>query len=903
MPHYRIASVVALVCLLAPPTLVASSAQVVELDSTTLDRRYDGFGGLSGGGATSRLLPDYPDPQRGEVLDLLFKPFWGASLHMLKVEIGGATFSGCGTEPTHALNATDLNLHRGYEWWLAREASARNPSVLGYALSWGFPHWIGAQNGGRPLTPQQAAYTASFCAGASSVAGAWGCDFVGVWNERDWSSDYIIELRAALDAANLSATRVVVADGGWDPVAALAANDTLRAAVYAVGVHYPSGSNSTPAAVALDLPLWASEDSSTYFDASGGGCLTRILSWNVIYGSMTSTVIWNLVSSYYDHLRWYGDSLMAASSPWSGSYADAAPLWSAAHWTQFAWPGWTFLPVARAHGGRGGAGELPGGGTYVTLVDTTGTSEVVEAGVLAAVAAAAARGDPPPSRADLAALRRSLHELTLATGEAFVPPTRARAGGVPPRPRPSTPLHWTLILETTTAPHSQCIRSNPARAWDVAAEQNITFVLDSGLQLPSAVVAWKTVHFTSAGERGVSWFQRLPDIPVDVGSRSFTVVGLHPDTALTVASVDRGQRHGAPPAPPPPRAPFPSPYADDFAETPIDGMPRYFSDHAGSWAARPRRDGAPRSAYEQLVTEQPVGWDDNADDSLYPFTIIGDWNASDADIGADAYVADYATYHPGGGGGDPLVSLAPCVAGDAAQMWVLNASAAIALPGSVIAHDSGQCLDVDGCATPPGTPLWMWPCVTSAPGTNCESKNQVRGRRFGAAARERERGDTLAWEWCRAPTRSHPPNPPPSPPPPAGSAVGPGRHHRTPRHAHGHRILPDRRRRGRECGRRHAAVRRGTARVAGLHSRRRVGVAARWWRRRRVMSAEPPAAARALGRRHARRLGAAPRGDDRTQHSGGSVREHVVRLRSARVTAAPTQRSSNTPRPSTHPRY
>lgn len=52
-------------------------------------RALDGIGGLSGGGATSVLLPFYPEPARSEILDFLFKPNFGASLHLLKVEIGG----------------------------------------------------------------------------------------------------------------------------------------------------------------------------------------------------------------------------------------------------------------------------------------------------------------------------------------------------------------------------------------------------------------------------------------------------------------------------------------------------------------------------------------------------------------------------------------------------------------------------------------------------------------------------------------------------------------------------------------------------------------------------------------------------------------------------------------------
>ena len=41
-------------------------------------RAFHGIGGLSGGGATSVLLRDYPEPQRSQILDYLFKPNFGA---------------------------------------------------------------------------------------------------------------------------------------------------------------------------------------------------------------------------------------------------------------------------------------------------------------------------------------------------------------------------------------------------------------------------------------------------------------------------------------------------------------------------------------------------------------------------------------------------------------------------------------------------------------------------------------------------------------------------------------------------------------------------------------------------------------------------------------------------------
>jgi hypothetical protein len=61
-----------------------------------------GFGGLGalGAGASSRLLIDYPEPQRSQILDYLFKPGYGATLQHLKVEIGADVNSTDGSEPS-----------------------------------------------------------------------------------------------------------------------------------------------------------------------------------------------------------------------------------------------------------------------------------------------------------------------------------------------------------------------------------------------------------------------------------------------------------------------------------------------------------------------------------------------------------------------------------------------------------------------------------------------------------------------------------------------------------------------------------------------------------------------------------------------------------------------------------
>ena len=110
--------------------------QTVEVKGDAGGKRFDGIGAVSGGGATSVLLKDYPEPQRSQVLDLLFKPKFAASLSALFVEIPGDGNSTQGTEPSHMHSKNDENYFRGYEWWIMREAKNRNPAVTLDGVAW-----------------------------------------------------------------------------------------------------------------------------------------------------------------------------------------------------------------------------------------------------------------------------------------------------------------------------------------------------------------------------------------------------------------------------------------------------------------------------------------------------------------------------------------------------------------------------------------------------------------------------------------------------------------------------------------------------------------------------------------------------------------------------------------------
>ncbi len=362
---------------LATPARAATS---ITINGTSGGRTFDGVGAVSGGGGNSRLLIDYPEPQRGQILDYLFKPGYGAALQILKVEIGGDTNSTSGAEPSHAHFRGDLNCNRGYEWWIMEQAKARNPNIKLVGLAWGAPGWIG---NGTFLSTDMINYYLSWlgCAKQHNLT----IDYLTpVQNERQWDVNFTINVRNALNSNGYTGVKLIVPDlypGAWAGADEMVSNATFRSAVDVLSGHYPCGYLSAESSCTVPTnvsnsgkTLWASENGSQDYN-DGAKPLARGINRGYIDGKMTAYLNWDLIAAVTPNIPWPTVGLILANQPWSGWYSVGKDAWTLAQTAQFTAPGWRYLDSS--------SGFISGNranGSYVSLKSTNNTdySTIIE---------------------------------------------------------------------------------------------------------------------------------------------------------------------------------------------------------------------------------------------------------------------------------------------------------------------------------------------------------------------------------------------------------------------------------------------------------------------------------------------------------------------------------------------
>lgn len=343
-------------------------------------RIFDGAGAISGGGGNSRLLIDYPEPQRTQLLDYLFKPGVGAAVQLLKLEIGGDTNSTSGAEPSHQHTREDLNCNRGYEWWLAKQAKARNPGIKLAGLAWGAPGWIG---NGNWWSNDSIDYTLSWlgCAASHGLT----IDYLGGRNERGRDLAWFKNYRARLNAQGHRNVKVVASDdtSGWSVADDAVRDPAFAAAVDVLGVHYVCGYRgpqtncpSSANALATGKTLWASENGSDDYN-DGAQAVARGLNRGYLDGRMTAYLNWPIIAALTPNIPYPTMGVALAPEPWSGHYSIGKTTWALAHTTQFTAPGWQYLDSSSGYlnGNRGNGSYValksPNNRDYSTIIETT----------------------------------------------------------------------------------------------------------------------------------------------------------------------------------------------------------------------------------------------------------------------------------------------------------------------------------------------------------------------------------------------------------------------------------------------------------------------------------------------------------------------------------------------------
>lgn len=428
-----------------------------------------------------------------------------------------------------------------------------------------------------------------------------------------------------------------------------------------------------------------------------------------------------------------GHALLTAAEPWSGHYEVSPQIYTLAHWTQFAAPGWRYLSPASP-----GMGTLPGNGTYVTVFDPTAAGAgAFNFSVIAQTVAAGAPQDVTftlgPLPEGVSALPAAVH-VWLTTNTSYL----QQQPDVPVGPDGSFTLHLppgAFVTATTTTGQGvfkPTAPVPPSAPFPFPYADNFDGYADQG--------AW-------VGERRLG-LQLALWLACSLTLHRLSSNAFPPALVLLIAAYakyfcDEGGIFVAAPLPP------------ALAEA-----------KAAAAATLPglRASSGSGGAFTQLVTIVPIAWETNP----VPYTLLGNFNGgpsqpglvswtdysvtvgaaidpSAAAGGGVVYDAQLATcgaatqvFTPVSGGGtfggapvllgsvaqpglclglrgpSPLfsgaitLSLVNCTTpgdGASAVAWAYNASGAVVTTG-----DSGVCLDILRSNGTAGAPIVAYPC-------------------------------------------------------------------------------------------------------------------------------------------------------------------------------------------------
>lgn len=394
-----------------PTAQVNVAYQNVTIDGNTVNTNestvFRGLGAVTGNNS-SRLLMDYKvrNPEAyWEIMNLLFKPDYGAGLSHIKIEFGSDVNSTSGTEPSVMRSADETaDVTRGAGFLFAADALSINPDITVDLLRWGEPKWVtDAFTEGT-----EAGYAARYLWYKSAIDAAYdtyGIKFTHIspdTNETEkpdpnWIVYFAERLENETDERyDYGAIRIVASDelGSWKLAREMLSNEKLRDAVDILAEHYNTWADKNAKTLNSEYgkEIWYTEGiASTNIaklsvtnNGSGlngtNGALdvcNRII--NGYYnGKMTMYEYQPAVAAYYSGAKYFPKSLLNAQNPWSGYYEADCGIWTSAHFTRFMKNGWRYIDSACYGDGKESHAISETTNNYLTATDPeTGDYSIV----------------------------------------------------------------------------------------------------------------------------------------------------------------------------------------------------------------------------------------------------------------------------------------------------------------------------------------------------------------------------------------------------------------------------------------------------------------------------------------------------------------------------------------------
>ena len=393
------------------PAVVNSEYKQVSVDGSTVNMDagtvYRGLGAITGNNS-SRLLMDYKakNPKAyWEIMNLLFKPDYGAGLTHVKIEFGTDVNSSSGTEPSIMRSEDEeADVARGAGFMFAADALSINPDISVDLLRWGEPKWVTDAFSVSQENGFKARYK-WYKAALDKAYDTYGIKFTHISadaNEAakvdtDWIIYFADRLEKETDERyDYGAIKIVASDeiGSWAIAKEMTNNEKLRDAVDILGEHYNTWANDAVKALNHDYgkEVWYTEGvASTNIaklavNSNGSGLngtngaldvCNRII--NAYYnGRMTMYEYQPAVAAYYSGAKYFPKSLLNAQTPWSGHYEADCGIWTSAHFTMFMKNGWRYIDSACFGDGKESHAISETTNNYMTTTDTsTGDYSIV----------------------------------------------------------------------------------------------------------------------------------------------------------------------------------------------------------------------------------------------------------------------------------------------------------------------------------------------------------------------------------------------------------------------------------------------------------------------------------------------------------------------------------------------